>query len=707
MIASKLRGMKEGFCVFRSRGFSFSSNILHLFPRFDNNSLQGLEDYDEFNSAVLSHSSGELCAQDVIGKHSCGTCRYLLTKGSQGTQFRTDTALLRWATDRCLVDCILFALDESTSRQHISAFLRFNSDIADSAGTLRASVLAPFHNLPFARFLPVKTLIGIRCALHERNLEGKRDFCDKNVESRIAPVLAARKMHLYSLSRKLRCYATQEAFSQSINGLMGISESDEVTLMPIKRRELLSAVDTRFLAKSKVFRNGSWLLSEEVQAIPQKLWTATLLDMASNKQLAVWKVEAAARKKKFRNIFPISNDARSLPAEQLNNFVAIFRSSKKTELISRADFMLCMRVLKVIEQMVMSRSRVCVGPLTTMLSIAGIIEFTASWRSVLHALGLVTSYDRAETFRRRLISKREQAERGAFDSVRLEDRIVTVQLDNVDMLPVHNVKAFGESLPILIGTATQGIIQCRKRKRVNDSTETSTMTENRKDVNPNKWLRPKDIFKDRVSSAASFNSKEDRDILVEFCDLVFGIVLENRSRLLAVSHSKSMYRRGRKELEYKHQGIYFRLLLLSSFKQHGGADFEDPSLFEQDIVFVDVSRMSASDIMTIHRKLSLIAELLTPGNPGSPRFVVVAGDQPTYKMLVKIWRTSYSDCNRPNPTSIEPAFMNELQVHEWMIPFPGFFHIDKQSLAKKFCTGWVSMSFPNAPGFQTRKSTTF
>lgn len=75
------------------------------------------------------------------------------------------------------------------------------------------------------------------------------------------------------------------------------------------------------------------------------------------------------------------------------------------------------------------------------LSIAGILESTASWTSVLHSLGLVTAYDSTEPFRKRLIAEREESAQGGFQNMNLDDRVVTVQIDNFDIMPFHSVKA--------------------------------------------------------------------------------------------------------------------------------------------------------------------------------------------------------------------------------------------------------------------------
>lgn len=74
------------------------------------------------------------------------------------------------------------------------------------------------------------------------------------------------------------------------------------------------------------------------------------------------------------------------------------------------------------------------------------------------------------------------------------------------------------------------------------------------------------------------------------------------------------------------------------------------------------------------------------GRRGSPRFIVVAGDQPSYKMIVELWLASWrerregrSQLQSRHSPSEDPS-LSPLPLHEWLIPFPGFFHTEKQSM---------------------------
>ena len=397
--------------------------------------------------------------------------------------------------------------------------------------------------------------------------------------------------------------------------------------------------------------------------------------MAPNKHLASWKVAASESGKNISELFPVCNDREQLPISDLDNFAhRSLNCSEYLHFIPRCDFLLCLRALKLIEQIAFSRSRLAIGPLQMTLSIACILETSSSWTSVFHALGIVTSYDSTEKLRKRLVAEREQSCEGALENVKLEDRVVTVQMDNFDIHRLNSVKASGKTLPMVSGTVTKGVVQSRKRSRVSQDTPAST---SRDPVALDAWLDPKTVLKPRAGFASSFYLDDDKSILDEFFDVVFGVPYENRAVLVGESASVDTHRCGRNAKAYKHKGPNFRTLLLFFFQQHGGLDNSNRSLYDQEAILVDVSRMSAADALTIHAKISMLKDLIRPGEPGRPRYIVCGGDQPTFKMIVKLWRKSYFEAER-NENAECPY--GELKVHPWLIPFPGFFHIEKQSL---------------------------
>ena len=401
--------------------------------------------------------------------------------------------------------------------------------------------------------------------------------------------------------------------------------------------------------------------------------------MASNRPLAGWKVTASGAGPALSDIFSIKNHESIMPRQELGNLAEVSVNERgSSAALCRTEFLLCLRALKILKQVVFSRSRISVGPLQTTLSIAGMLESSPSWTSVLHSLGLLLSCDTTEAYRKALISEREQATRGAIHEVPVDDRIITVQMDNFDILPVHSVKAASKSPPTVSGTATQSIMLSNRRKLVhNASNATMGMAGfNEEMFHWRTWsLVPS--LSSRNAFISSLNSKEYQSVLTDFYDIEFVAISEKRSELLGTGREPMQYRRGNTEMAYKHQGVNFRTLLLSCFTPHGEMDSKSPELYEQDVLFVDVYQMNAADILTIHQKPALISELLRPGQPDFPRFVVVSGDQPTYKMQVNIWRKSLRE-SRGGISGVGSS--SKTRVQEWLIPFPGFFHVEKQSL---------------------------
>ncbi|PXF47001.1 hypothetical protein BWQ96_03191 [Gracilariopsis chorda] len=671
-----LRGALSGYCIFKGQGCSGLSAVLRPLPNLKMETLEDTEVFCEYDDAVDIYSGGSLKFEDVAGKHACGNCRYIVTRGAQGIQPSFDTVTLTDATDRCLVDCILFALDKAACN---TVFMRGNDGITHAANDLRSAAIAPFSEAPASRFLPIKAVFTTRKALAALSTNGF-DVTNRTVESRIGSVLSAKDVHLYSLSRKFRCYAQVGALCPIVGVVMTLTKGESVTITLKEKRKMLAETGNRFMRSKEKYYRGDWSLSDEIAAVPPRLWASFILEMASEKQLLSWKVAAAAIGKKVVDMFPVLNDFTNIPREEFDNFAQqrfVHKRADETGL-RRVDFLLCIRALKVIEQMTYSQSRLRIGPLTMTLSIAGIAESSPSWTSVLHSLGLATSYDAMESFKKSLIAKREQSTRGAFEGVNTTDRLVSIQLDNFDILPFHSMKASGKALPMVSGTATQGIVQSRKRPKLHSAVGINRSTEEPGALveADTSWRSPSTVLVDRATFSSSFNSVADKNILEDFYDMVFGVVLSRRDDLLGSSAS-SQFQRRTATLPYKNQGVNFRTLLLSCFSPHGGSDRSAPYLFDQDVLFVDICRMSAADILTIHQKLSLIKDLLQLGEDGSLKYVVVSGDQPTYRMLVKIWRQSFLESKRD---TAENSPTNEVKVHEWLIPFPGFFHVEKQSL---------------------------
>lgn len=128
--------------------------------------------------------------------------------------------------------------------------------------------------------------------------------------------------------------------------------------------------------------------------MPAKLLASMIMDMASNKKLGSWNVASAEERITFRKLFPFCNDTAQDPTTDVENVESVrMRLYEKEDRMSREDHSLCIRALKVVKQMAVSRSRFSVGPLISTLSIAGIMKCTPFQRSLLHSLGIATSLD--------------------------------------------------------------------------------------------------------------------------------------------------------------------------------------------------------------------------------------------------------------------------------------------------------------------------
>lgn len=473
-------------------------------------------------------------------------------------------------------------------------------------------------------------------------------------------MLAAKDIHLVKLGSRTRCYivgGSYEAF-MSLALKEGMKEQHK-DLSEKERCRLLDDVRTEFQRRTKQYWNGAWTLNEEISSIPQPLWKDYILQMASRRKLKSWHITAMAIGRQMKDVSPISNTHPVMPEPSMEDCLCDPRSD-----FSRSDLLLCVRTLKVIEQVVFARTHSIAGPLTVCLSISGIVELSPSFRSVENDLGLSLSYNKTEAYKLRSLSEREKGTRGAWENVPgLGDMsIPTSQFDNWDLLPLHAVKAEGKAMPKINGSLVQGVARNHKRRASLDTIS--------HEAKPQKFeWKSASLLGDRDKFAEPFISPERKKIVNQFSDVVFGLVISHRDNLISYGEHLSMPnvhgpRPGiTTESETHITGksvINFRSLLLAAFKHHGGREQDDDELFKQHVDYVDISREPASDILTVRRILVLIRSLHTPGKTGCPRFVVVGGDQPSYKMTAEIWFSSWRESRSANRDASSRANLSEM-----------------------------------------------
>ena len=185
--SSNERGLKRGFSVFRGKGCLQTSCILRPISRPHRNTLEEMESYSELVDSVRSYSGDALSAKDVFRRQACGTCRYVLRKGSTGTKPMVDNAVLTCATDLCLVDCVLLVLEMETTGEKESVYIRGNQDVMTEARNFNEVVAAPFAETPNARFLPVSEKRKLRTVLHEKSIEGSVMCVERLYSRELAP----------------------------------------------------------------------------------------------------------------------------------------------------------------------------------------------------------------------------------------------------------------------------------------------------------------------------------------------------------------------------------------------------------------------------------------------------------------------------------------------------------------------------------------
>ncbi|PXF40070.1 hypothetical protein BWQ96_10221 [Gracilariopsis chorda] len=114
-------------------------------------------------------------------------------------------------------------------------------------------------------------------------------------------------VYLYTLSGKYLCYAISTALSENVQSVISLSLGEGLPLKSKQRKNMLAEVEKTFAAKMNDYRNGTWNLSDEIGAIPARLWASYILDRASNWQLTTWKAAAVAQESKIMDHFTVNN----------------------------------------------------------------------------------------------------------------------------------------------------------------------------------------------------------------------------------------------------------------------------------------------------------------------------------------------------------------------------------------------------------------
>ena len=568
-------------------------------------------------------------------------CLYIIIEGRNGGQPAVSISVLGSTVDRFLVRCILYSLEPNPlAANSIIVTTTASKDISSVAKYLRGNCILPsaeskicMRMLPFAEVLRARKRLSIIQQGSRKTYPTTID--SRTVETRIETVLAGKGIILKKLTSRLRCYLAVDHVEKLLSSLAVSNNSVSNWARPSfnETQSCLDHVSKAFQERKSAYWKGAWSLSNEIMSIPRALWTDTVMTMASRKRISSWTIAARACGGQVFNTFPFSNSIEYMPTPSIEE--ALNGSSE----YSRADLLLCVRALKVIGQIVLSRTNGVAGPLTITASVAGICEVSPSFVSVLNSMGLFLSYNVTERYRQGLIAARERDGPWKF-SCTDKSAIPLLQFDNWDIKPLHAVKTDLKAMPKVNGSLMHGV--SKKRKLLKCNTELCGGKRLRTEQFFS-W-RPSSLLGNRERFVQSFNTDENNIIFNQFNDIVFGIACLCRSALVGgneanrLEYSTAITKELKQDLDAP--PVNFTTLLLSCFKPHGGAKDSETLEADQHVLYVEISKDNAADILTVRRFLKLVEEQLMPGRPNRPRYVVLAGDQPSYKMFCELWLDS-------------------------------------------------------------------
>lgn len=358
--------------------------------------------FSDLEDGVSYHCDGTLHALDVMRRHVRRSCLYNVTGGRQGNRPPVSLQSVSSKLDLFMVRCVKFALaSPPIAKKCPIAAGKLPQTMSHMARKLRNSCLTSsgdvFNNMCMLHFMEV-----IRCRALLITDENDNEFTERKIdestfEKRVEIVLKGEGIILRKLSYRLRFYICVEQVDKLLQGMAASASS---SIYSSSRPSLietwthLEAVAARFEAKKSVYWGGRWSLSEEVASVSAQLWLDVIFQMASRKRAVSWTRATKMHGVRLESIFPASHSTAVLPEPSIEEHL---RSRKD---FSRGDLLLCVRALKVIEQMVLSRTNSVSGPLTISLSVSGICEVSPSFVSLLNAVGVFLSYTVTERYDR-------------------------------------------------------------------------------------------------------------------------------------------------------------------------------------------------------------------------------------------------------------------------------------------------------------------
>ncbi|PXF40680.1 hypothetical protein BWQ96_09598 [Gracilariopsis chorda] len=356
-------------CLFSRHGCRTRRPVLRRIVDFSVVSLDNVDAFIDFKHSVHSFTNGNLDAAEVQGQPACSNCIYVISRGKEEDVPEVDATSITDPVDRVLVDLIWRCVDNDTDSSFKISSIGF---LGVEEKQLNAAVITPADSSG-CRLLPFSAVVRFRNVLVERKAGAKQPD-RRTMESKIRTFPATKKVPLYRITPRLRYYASEKFTKVAFSCLGKSSHIDNQGLPLNTRRKLLDTVAKNFKMGRDRYWSGCWSLSHEIAAIPQPLWTHFVLEMASNNRLLFWGMTAKEAKKDLLHMFPVCNCIEHHPNDSIEIVLQLGRLHQSLDTgVSVCDAVLAVRVLMVIEQIVFWRTESCAGPVTTCMSIAGIL----------------------------------------------------------------------------------------------------------------------------------------------------------------------------------------------------------------------------------------------------------------------------------------------------------------------------------------------
>ena len=311
---------------------------------------------------LFAYTDGKLQLRDIIGKHLCSSCIYVIRKTADvsftSAVDQPSVSAVPYRSVRNTFHDVLDVLDKSTNHtllfSKVEEMYKQNVQAYNSAaGTGGTSKAEKELGLRIFRSYLCPVLLTRSISLHRQAGRGYRTFLSKDEE---------------------RLKDGDKTCAAAITSATKIGDVNE----NIDERALLVNVGKRFKSRREAYNNTlAWSLREEIIAVPSKVWLLTIYPLFSERRLRQAQAEARSLNVPIHKVWPLSNAGHLVPVWGE---------------ISCIDFQLLVSAFFIIENSVFSRFKTkdtCVGPISVALTVARVATETKLLASILNRLKIV------------------------------------------------------------------------------------------------------------------------------------------------------------------------------------------------------------------------------------------------------------------------------------------------------------------------------